>query len=155
MMESGVISTNDRINSCMIRDGSLDCMTFQQNVKSHANNYARRNSRNHVSDFSKPKNIDNMKEVPNIDVLKKQVELHMVGFKPDLLKNSSQSWNEMFQQLLTMCNLEENFPSCNLPACYKPGNSCGHILHVELDEAASNTLHLTMLESVVNNTSSF
>ena len=59
----------------------------------------------------------------------------------------------MFHQILTECDMKKHYSASNLPECYHPGNSCGHILHVELEEASSNTLRLTTLEFVENKSS--
>ena len=94
-----------------------------------------------------------VQEVPNITTLNKKVESHMVGWKPTWVEKSSGSWNLLFHQIVTECNLKNHYSPSNLPECYHPGNSCGHVLHVELEEAASNTLRLTTFELVENKSS--
>ena len=79
----------------------------------------------------------------------------MVRWKPTLVEKYSDSWNLMFHQILTECDIRSHYSASNLPECYHPGNSCGHILHVELEEAAGNTLRLTILEFVKNKSSAF
>ena len=95
-----------------------------------------------------------MEEVPNIEALKKLVESFAVGWDPGTPKKSCKTWNEKFHKLLAGCDIKMCYPTSKLPECYKPGNLCGHILHVDLEETASSTLHLTMLESVANHSSS-
>ena len=79
----------------------------------------------------------------------------MMGWKPAWNEKHSESWNLMFHQILTECDIRGHYLDSNLPKCYKLGNTCGHLLHVELEDSASNTLQLTMLESVDNKSSPF
>ena len=150
--QSNIITSTDRINTCMIRDGSSDCVTFQCDVKLHAHTYKRKKT--NIPTLGETKKIDCIQEVPNIDKLRDTVGSYMVGLNPNLLKASDKSWNGIFQHVLTLCGMENIFPLSELPECYKPGDSCGHLLHVELDDSASNTLQLTMLESTADKSSS-
>ena len=68
--QHNVIASNDRINSCMIRDGSLDSITFQNEVKWHAHRYAKRR---------KSSGVDHIEEAPNIEALRQTVHSYMVG----------------------------------------------------------------------------
>ena len=98
--------------------------------------------------------IDELEEVPNIEALKKQVESYMVGWHHTSSKKTCETWNQKFHKLITACGIEIYYPTSKLPECYKAGNFLGHILHVDLEESAHNTVRLTMLELVVNHSSS-
>ena len=95
--------------------------------------------------------IDELEEVPNINALKKRVESYKVGWDASSPGKFGETWNEKFHKLLAGCDIKIYYPTSKLPECYQLGNSCGHILHVDLEETTRNTLHLTMLESVTNN----
>jgi len=152
LIDSAVITSNDKKNNCMIRDGSYDCLMFQQDIKLHAHKYAETKKKSAV--MGERRKIDELEEVPNIEALKKQVESYMVGWHRASLTKSCETWNQKFHKLIAACRIEKYFPTSELPECYKAGNSCGHILHVDLEESATNTLHLTMLELVVNHSCS-
>ena len=155
LIQSQVITSVDKTNSCIIRDGSFDSVTFQQNIKSHAHEHAKKNGRKEKILLGERRIVGVVQEVPNFTTLKKQVESFMVRWKPTLVEKYSDSWNLMFHQILTECDIRSHYSASNLPECYHPGNSCGHILHVELEEAAGNTLRLTILEFVKNKSSAF
>ena len=128
-------------------------MIFQQNIKSHAHDHATKNDRKKNKLLGGQRMVGVVQEVPNITTLNKKVESHMVGWKPTWVEKYSDSWNLLFHEILTECDLKNPYSPSNLPECYHPGNSCGHILHVELEEAASNTLRLTTFELVENKSS--
>ena len=150
-INSTIVNSNDQKNNCMIRDGSYDCLQFQQDIKLHAHKYAEIKKNSAV--IGERRKIDQLKEVPTIDALKKQVKACMSGWKPSSLTRTCETWNQKFHNLISACEIENYFPTSQLPECYKPSNSCGHVLHVDLEESATNTLHLTMLELVVNHSS--
>ena len=112
-------------------------------------------SRATISLTREERKIDDVQEVPNITTLEKQVESCMVGWKPTWNEKHSESWNLIFHQIITKCDIRGHYLDSNLPKCYKLGNTCGHLLHVELEDSASNTLQLTMLESVGDKSSPF
>ena len=63
---------------------------------------------------------------------------------------SRDSWNSLFHQLLQIDDLVEEFPPWVLPRSYGVDKSCGHILQVNLQDVATNTLHLTTLEKLMD-----
>ena len=105
---------------------------------------------NKTNVLGEPRRIDELLEVPNTATLTKRVRTSMIGCHQSTPKKSCDFWNEMFQQIVTECDLKKYYPADVLLECYNPGNSCGHILRVELDENATNTLQLTTLESVAS-----
>ena len=54
--------------------------------------------------------IGDIQEVPNIESLNKQVETYMLGLKPTFPTKSCGSWNIIFQQLITECDVQSHFP---------------------------------------------
>ena len=54
----------------------------------------------------------------------------------------------MFHNVLNICQLRLEFPPNSLPPTYGKKQSCGHLLHVELDTISTKALYLTMLEKV-------
>ena len=151
LINSAVISSDDHNNNCMIRDGSYDCLTFQQDIKLHAHKYAETKKKSAVT--GERRKVDELEEVPNIHVLKKKVQSYMVGWQSVSATRTCETWNQKFHNLIVVCGIQNYYLPSKLPECYKAGSSCGHVLHVDLEESASNTLHLTMLESVGNHSS--
>ena len=96
MMESTVVTSNNKANNYMIHDGSLDCMQFQQNIKSHAHKYARMYGQNKTNVLVEPRRMDELPEVPNSATLTKKVRISMIRCHQSTPKNSCDSWNEMF-----------------------------------------------------------
>ncbi len=47
--------------------------------------------------------------------------------------------------------MTDKLPLSSLPKCYRLGDTCGHILHVRLEDFVTNTLYLTMLEFLTDN----
>ena len=78
----------------------------------------------------------------------------MVGWHHTSSQKNCETWNQKFHKIITACGIETYYPTSKLPECYKAGNSFGHILHVDLEESARNTVRLTMLQLVVNHSSS-
>ena len=78
------IKSEDKTDSCIIRDGSFDNVTFQQNIKSHEHEHEHvtKNDRKENKLFGGQRMADVVQEVPNITTLNKQVESYMVGWKP-------------------------------------------------------------------------
>ena len=197
LVNSKVMASEDQKNNCMIRDGSSDCMIFQQGIKSHAHKHAEMSAKNKSVVSEKCRKIDELKdipivgamkkqlksstgirphahkdarmfpthiptvsencnkpdkseEVPNIEALKEQVKSYIVGHKITSPRKTRETWNDKFHKLLIGCDIKKYYLASNLPGCYKPGDSCGHILHIDLEDTACNTLQLTMLESVSN-----
>ena len=56
------------------------------------------------------------------------------------------SWNSLFHEIIESCDITSNYPLDRLPECYKKGNDCGHIEHVNLENCTINILYLTVLE---------
>ena len=105
-MESTVVTSNDKANNCMICDGSLDCMQFQQNIKLHTHKYARMYGQKKTNVLGEPGRIDELPEVPNTATLTKKVRTSIIGCHQSTPKKSCDSWNEMFQQIVTECDLK-------------------------------------------------
>ena len=79
---------------------------------------------------------------------------YMVGWHHTSSKKICETWNQKFHKIITACGIETYYPTSKLPECYKADNSFDHILHVDLEESARNTVSLIMLELVVNHSSS-
>ena len=147
-------SYTDIQNTSFFRDGSVNSMDFQNKI--HMFRYL------HTSQKEKPKSIESpsqvtshmiktseLSEVPTIKFLKKCVKDCIDKLKvpvKDLI--TTDSWHSQFHRVLENDDLTEEFPPWVLPSCYGPEKSCSHILHVDLQDVATNTLHLTTLENI-------
>ena len=59
-------------------------------------------------------------------------------------------WNSQFNEILELDNFKGDFPLQVLPKCYGLEKSCGHVLQVNLQEVATNTMHLTMFKTMTD-----
>ncbi len=132
------IAYQDHQNISMFPDGFVDCMTFQQQIKKFAYEYSQNKinpSRQLKPEYGAQQHSEkSIKEVPNIVCLKEEVNSFLFELDSTYNKAKHDSWNGMFHQILIECGIQKYYPSSNLPECYIEGNSCGHILHVELDD---------------------
>ena len=119
-------------------------------IRSHAHKDARMFPTHKPTVSENCNKPDKSEEVLNIEALKEQVKSYIVGHKITSPSKTRETWNDKFHKLLIGCDIKKYYPGSNLPGCYKPGDSCGHILHIDLEDTACNTLQLTMLESVSN-----
>ena len=63
-----------------------------------------------------------------------------------------ESWNSMFHQICSLCNLEYEFPPWTMPSSYSKNQTCGHIQQVNLDKTTTNSLYLAALDNMSNST---
>ena len=146
------ISEVDHQNSIMYRDGSVDSMNFQHKVQMYQHQYSLKKNCSFISK-DKPSTIipvKHIEQVPDITSLKESISTYIMKLKPSYVNVPRQSWNSSFHNLITDCNLSSYFPPSTLPQCYRKGESCGHVLHVDLSESVTNTFYLTMMESNQN-----
>ena len=136
-------------NCSMFRDGTCDSMLFQQMI--HTNKYNRsKHKRVTVDDdhsntkrSSSHSNLS-LEEVPSIQNLKEQVEKLFIREENDFSASTFVSWNFLFYQIIKKCSIQDDFPLASLPHCYEMGDSCAHVFQIDLRQAFTNSLYLTM-----------
>ena len=167
MTDFSKIMYEDVQNCSMFREyTSIDSMLFQQNI--HAWKY--QHSKYHTEKIptclstSKKQKINHnssigtntkLEEVPNIQNLKQQVDklIHIQLHQFNNLEFIP--WNKRFHHIVEKCDLQSSFSLNSLPTCYKVDSSCGHVFQVQLKDAFTNSLYLTMLESLDTETLSY
>ena len=143
-------------NTCVFRDGSINSMEFQTKIQSfrqlHSSTKKHRTP-HHITPTIPLAMVNNeeMRDVPTIQFLQNcvndcmnQLEMPVQDFV------NIQSWNSQFHEILELDNLKEEFPLQVLPKCYGLEKSCGHVLQVNLQEVATNTMHLTMFKTMTD-----
>ena len=89
-------------------------------------------------------------EVPAISYLKNQGILFLCTINTTTFQ-ATDSWNTISHHILETCQLQSKLPNEEIPTSCYWNQSCGHMLHIELDSVATKALHLTMLEKVPSN----
>jgi len=153
MTDFDKILYDDIQNCCMFRDRTCDSMLFQQTI--HINKYNRsKHKRVRVDDSegnTKPpssKSKLTLEEVPSIQNLKEHVEELIIHEENDFDTSTFISWNLRFHQIIQKSNLQDYFQLKSLPPCYEVGSSCGHVFQIDLRQAFTNSLYLTMLDNL-------
>ena len=141
------------LNTKMFRDGSMDSMEFQKKVQFFG--HVHTSTRSIINEIPPaPSNVLNatsnqLREVPTIEYLKECVKKSMSGLKVPMNKVLyTDDWYGRFHELLRKCYMVHEFPPWALQSCYQQNETCGHLLQVNLSDVASNTLQLTMLETI-------
>ena len=151
---------SDIQNTSMFRDGSVNSMEFQNRIQNirhlhssstkskcspsknkpmcHHNIPINPHSRIHNEELTEVPTIEFLQDCVNDCMNKLDIPLR------DLIE--IKSWNSQFHEILELTNMKDEFPPSVLPRCYGIGKSCGHILQCNLQEVATNTMHLTMYE---------
>ena len=154
IVDLGTISDEDDQNSIMYRDGSDNSMNFQHKVQTYQHQYSlqKRNSNSSARKDNSSSMIHgkHIPQVPTITCLKENINSYIKKLNPSYISLPRQSWNSSFHNIVTDCNLSSYFRPSTLPECYRKGESCGHVLHVDLSELVMNTFYLTMMESNEN-----
>ena len=148
------LNDSDIQNTSMFRDNSINTMEFQIQIQSfrhlHTSTKKEPISPHSTLPLPLPVTLNNdLREVPTIEFLQQCVSecMNQLDIPVKDLMNIK-SWNSQFHDLLDLDHLREEFPSSVLPKCYGRDKSCGHVLQVNLQEAAINTMHLTMFETM-------
>ena len=156
------ISSVDIENSMMYRDGTMDNMQFQYMIMKFQSKYAtqkRNNPSLSQSITQDPKKLkpslkqdcvnNHIKEVATINDLQQELSSQTSCTKiidVGELPIGTLSWNGMFHDIISTCQLKRYFQPEALPTCYEKGSSCSHIFHIDMNRIISNTIHLTLLE---------
>ena len=145
---------SDIQNTSMFRDSSMDSMEFQHKIQMfrqlHSSHKPSTNCQRGTHVTTLAQTNKELMEVPTIEFLRECVEDCMRGLQiPVTNYVPNDSWNALFHRMLEEDNLDDEFPPWVLPNCDSVGKNYGHILQVNLQEVAENTMHLTMLESLI------
>ena len=152
------ISHIDRQNSAMFHDKSMDSILFQQKIHQFrfihsCNKQTQWKQLNNINTNKRSFDRNILQEVPSINYLREQVKLFTDGLNITQKNKQPESWNSMFHQICSLCNLEYEFPPWAIPSCYSKHQICEHIQQVNLDKAATNSLYLAALDNMSNSTS--
>ena len=142
-------------NSTMFRDGSMDNIRFQYKILKFQRNYRSRINQTAVHDTNiSETSVQTITAVPSIKDLKSKVcTSAMQTYKMDH-SSINKTWNQMFHDIIELCELEEEFNLESLPMCYEPGASCSHIFHIDMEKTINVSLQLTLLEQSKQQTTS-
>ncbi len=150
-------SYTDIQNTSMFWDGSINSMEFQNRIQFFSYVHSSEHEKNkgvQLTLNATPEIVTNkeLSEVPTIEHLQQYVHEYMIHLKiPVDDFKSTDSWNSQFHEnMLQLDNLKEEYTPWVLPKCYGVNKSCGHVLQVDLQHAATNKLHLTTFENLYN-----
>ena len=100
IIKQSSISFHDHQNCSMFRDGSVNCMNFQQEIKKHVYEYSCTKTTS-KSNLRKPRTAyvaqnlfeKSIEEVPDILQLKEEVKSFSFDLDPMYSKQKNESWN--------------------------------------------------------------
>ena len=149
------VQFHDVQNCSMFRDGSVDNMIFQRDIQIYRHQrskYLKTTLKTNISlandgstiPCSKSDDVYCTPSTCNLETTVKRIVQQ--AHQRNEIDSRISSWNSLFHEIIELCDITTKYPLDRLPECYKKGNDCGHVEHVNLENSTIKTLYLTILD---------